>query len=125
MTQTDPKLVDYVANLIRLRKGHDVFRRLEFFTGHIIESTGLKDVYWLAADGHEMTGSDWGDSERRALGMQIGNFGAPAERILLLFNASDDDLAFRLPAEFPCVSFSPVFDLDDGGRIDPSHRRRV
>ena len=59
---TDPRLVDYVANLVAIRKSHEVFRRLEFFTGGGHPRHGLKDVYWLAADGHEMEGSDWGQA---------------------------------------------------------------
>ena len=106
----DPLLVDYVANLIALRRRHAVFRRLEFFTGHVLPATGLKDVYWLTAEGHEMEGDDWGHVERRALGMQIGNDGAPSERILLLFNASAEDLPFSLPEGFPCAAFRPVFE---------------
>ncbi len=113
---TDPALVDYVANLVNFRKQHDVFRRLEFFTGDIIASTGLRDVYWLAAGGHEMNGYDWDEAERRTLGMQIGNYGSPHERILLLFNAAEDEVGFKLPPGFPCSSFRPVFDstIPDG-----------
>ena len=108
--EIDPRLVDYVANLVALRKRHAVFRRLEFFTGHVSTATGLKDVYWLTHEGHEMEGDDWGHRERRALGMQIGNDGAACERILLLFNASGEDLPFTLPVDFPCAAFRPVFD---------------
>ena len=118
--KTDPSLVDYVANLIALRKSHEVFRRLDFFSGDILEKTGLKDVYWLTADGREMEGDDWGHLDRRVLGMQIGNHGASSERILLLFNASEGDVDFRLPDTFPCGSFDAVFDstrLD--GLCDP------
>ncbi len=108
--EVDPHLVDYVANLMALRKSHAVFRRLDFFTGHVSATTGLKDVYWLTAEGHEMEGDDWGHVERRALGMQIGNDGEPAERILLLFNAGEGDVAFHLPEDFPCAAFRPVFE---------------
>ncbi len=107
---TDPTLVDYVANLIALRKRHDVFRRLDFFTGDVVAATGLKDVYWLAADGQEMAGGLWGTYERRTLGMQIGNHDRPDDRILLLFNASDAEVEFHLPPAFPCVSFRPIFE---------------
>ena len=106
----DPGLVDYVANLVALRKRHAVFRRLDFFTGQVIEATGLKDAYWLTSDGREMEGDDWSHVERRAIGMQIGNDGDPSERIMLLFNASGGDLVFRLPKHFPCVAFRPVFE---------------
>ena len=108
--RSDPDLLDFVRNLVALRKGNAVFRRLEFFTGQVMEKTRLKDVYWLAADGREMIGDAWGDSERRTLGMQIGNFGAPEARILLLFNASAADVDFILPDAFPCTAFRPVFE---------------
>lgn len=106
----DPQLAAFVANVIALRKSHEIFRRLEFFNGHVIVETGLKDIYWLTQDGREMEGDDWGHVERRVLGMQLGNYGAPSERILLLFNASDEDVAFKLPANFPCGTFRSVFD---------------
>ena len=68
----DPALVDYVANLVALRRRHDVFRRLDFFTGAVHAHTGLKDIYWLAPDGREMTGEDWSRADRRVFGIQFG-----------------------------------------------------
>ena len=106
---TDPALVDYVANLVALRKRFDAFRRLEFFTGGVIAATGLKDVYWLAEDGREMNGNLWGTHERRTLGMQTGNDGPSSDRILLLFNAGDERSDFHLPPSFPCTRFRPIF----------------
>ncbi|MGD0634154.1 MAG: glycogen debranching protein GlgX [Beijerinckiaceae bacterium] len=105
----DPSLPAYTANLIALRKRHEVFRRLDFFSGTVIEETGLKDIYWLAADGREMEGGDWDDPGRQSLGMQIGNHGHLEERILLLFNASADPVDFNLSKDFPCNGFRPVF----------------
>ena len=119
--RTDPDLVDYVANLVALRKSHEVFRRLDFFDGRIVEETGLKDVYWLAADGGEMVGDAWGNAERRTLGMQIGNHGAPEARILLLFNAATADVDFLLPAAFPCGAFRPVFESARPKGLSDSH----
>lgn len=40
-----------------------------------LPGTGLKDVYWLAPEGREMSAEDWSQDLRRALGMQIGNEG--------------------------------------------------
>ncbi|MDR3461963.1 MAG: glycogen debranching protein GlgX [Beijerinckiaceae bacterium] len=115
----DPSLPAYTANLIALRKRHEVFRRLDFFTGMVIEATGLKDIYWLAADGREMEGGDWDDPGRQMLGMQIGNHGPPEERILLLFNASAEPIDFTLATDFPCDGFRPVFSsMNSAGLYD-------
>ena len=93
---TDPQLLPYVRNLITLRKSHAVFRRLEFFSGEAVGDSDLKDIYWLAPDGREMNGDDWGRLEQLALGMQIGNEGASEERILILFNASEEEGRFSV-----------------------------
>ena len=110
---TDPRLVDYVANLVALRKRHPVFRRLDFFTGRVdpgLADEALKDVYWLTVDGREMWDDDWGKSERQAFGMQIGNRGSGEERLLLLFNASSEDVSFVLAPDLQLGTFSPVFE---------------
>ena len=74
-----------------------------------------------AADGREMAGDDWGHVDRRALGMQIGNDNAPTERILLLFNASKEAIAFNLAEDFPCDAFAPVFSsTSPDGLYDPN-----
>ncbi len=110
---TDPRLVDYVANLTALRRRYAVFRRLDFFTGRMDPGATigpLKDVYWLAADGQELWDDDWGQVERRVLGMQVGNDGPEEERLLLLLNASGEDIVFKLTPDFPCGAFRPIFE---------------
>ena len=58
--------------------------------------TGLKDVYWLAPEGREMTTEDWGDGLRRTLGMQLGNDAPDGQRFLILLNAAPDPVDFHL-----------------------------
>ena len=43
--------------LIGLRKRYAAFRRRDFLTGAPVPGNGLKDVYWLAPEGREMTRS--------------------------------------------------------------------
>ena len=123
----DPTLVDYVANLVALRRAHDVFRRLEFFTGSVDEETGLKDIYWLSPDGREMAGEDWGTADRHVLGIQLGNHSGDGGRILLLLNAKADDVTFTLAGDFPCDTFTPVFTstMPDGLYDEPAKDLRA
>jgi isoamylase len=112
---SDPEFLDFVQNLVALRKRFDAFRRRDFLSGTTVPRTGLKDVYWLAPEGREMTTEDWADGQRRALGMQLGNDAPDGGRFLLLFNAAAEPVKFKL-AEQPDGRWFQVFDtnLPDG-----------
>jgi glycogen operon protein len=102
-------LLEYVRQLIALRRGHIVFHRWRHFQGTRIPGTEVKDVTWLRPDGAEMTPDDWNDPERRAVGLLLsGEAGLlhltetgeqeVDDTFCLLFNASAKDVAFALPA---------------------------
>ncbi|HEX2555981.1 MAG TPA: glycogen debranching protein GlgX [Microvirga sp.] len=112
----DPALPDFVRTLIGLRRRFDAFRRRTFLTGAALPGTGLKDVYWLAPEGREMSHGDWSDGGRRALGLQLGNDAADGARFLVLMNAAAEPVPFRLAADFPLGPWATVFDttLPDG-----------
>ncbi len=94
-----------MRRMIRLRKEHPAFRRRSFFQGR--ELRGVKDITWLSPAGREMSDEEWGSSLVRSLGLQMsgllegedGSQGRPEEDddFLLLFNASDEEMAFQLP----------------------------
>ena len=67
--RVDPDLLPFIQLLVGLRRGHDVFRRRRYLSGARVAKNGLKDVYWLASEGREMTNEDWADENRRTLGM--------------------------------------------------------
>ena len=68
-----------------------------------------------------MTDSERRDPTRGCLGMQIGNEGAPDERVLLVVNSAADPLDFRLATDFPCIAFTSVFDTTrPTGLVDKS-----
>ena len=56
----------------------------------------LRDVHWLSPEGDEMAGHHWGDDGLRVFGMQIGNDRVAADRLLILFNGGEGEVAFRL-----------------------------
>jgi isoamylase len=105
----DPELVAFVQALTALRKRHDAFRRRDFLSGATVPRNGLKDVYWLAPEGREMTDGDWRDGMRRALGMQLGNDAPDGQRFLILLNAAPEPVEFQL-AKQPDGAWIAVFD---------------
>jgi isoamylase len=107
---SDPDLLSFTQALIAIRRRHDAFRRRAYLTGATVAPHGLKDVYWLAPEGREMTNDDWGDGQRRTLGMQLGNDAADAQRFLLLLSSAPEPIEFKLPPDFPDGSWVQVFD---------------
>ena len=54
-------LLDFTAQLARLRRRHPIFRRRKFFAGGSVpESGGLDDIVWLRNTGEQMSDEDWG-----------------------------------------------------------------
>jgi len=107
--ESDPALVDFVRDLIQLRRNHPVFRRPHFFKGGTSGPGGLKDITWMEQGGREMTNDDWHDGHRRCFGAMFGGDtgdrfvslrGYPEfdETFLLLMNAHDHDVPFTLPS---------------------------
>jgi isoamylase len=113
-------LLDFVRELMRLRKTQPVFRRRHFFQGRPIHGTEIKDLYWLKADGSEMSDGDWASGSARCLGIvlpgdQITEVDEHGERIggdsfTLLFNAHHELVSFRLGTRRRDVRWTCVLD---------------
>jgi isoamylase len=103
----DLALFALVAKLIRLRNRHPLFRRRTYFRGRAVHDPQMKDISWLNLEGAEMSDDDWARSSARSLGVLISGRGLTErdelgrlvedEDLLLLLNARDDSVAFRLP----------------------------
>ena len=117
-------LLEFTRKAFAIRAENPVLRRRTFFHGQVIDHPGLKDLTWLRPDGAEMTQNDWQNVEAHALGMRIDGeatdetdeTGEPikGDTMLLLVNASEADVDFRMPAG----RWSTVIDTDD--RPDPA-----
>ena len=121
LAETEAPFIELQGRLTALRKETGIFRRRGFLGGRVIEETGLKDVYWLAAEGHEMDDHDWHDVERRALGCQIGNENGEQQRLLLLMNSGAEAIDFALADDFPAMAFTPVFDTNQANGAPTSN----
>ncbi len=91
---TGSDLIEFVRNLIALRRTHPVFRRPRFFRGVETEPSPLKDITWYAPDGREMTHDDWQNSELRCFGALFG--GDVGDRFISLQGYPEVDDSFLM-----------------------------
>jgi glycogen operon protein len=103
-------LVEFVRQLISLRRRHPNFRRRRFFAGALIEGTGIKDIYWLNPDGSEMSEEEWQHAFARYLGICTPGEGM-LERDAHGRLISDDDVLMLLNAHHEKIPFC-VPDID-------------
>jgi glycogen operon protein len=113
-------LFDFTRSLLRLRETEPVFRRRHFLQGCPIHGPEIRDVYWIKADGTEMTDADWNCGHVRTLcmvlpGDQISQTDEHGERIVgktlaLLLNADSDLIPFRLGARQRHLRWHCIFD---------------
>jgi isoamylase len=104
----DERLLEFTRRLVRLRSAHHVFRRRAFLTGEERFGSGAPDAWWFRTDGRRMTRRDWERPDGHVVGVflngrEITEPGEHGERLeddsfLVLFNASAEDVAFRLPS---------------------------
>lgn len=145
--QDDPELIDFVRDLIALRRAHPVFRRPRYFKGNASSPGGLKDISWIDASGREMVDGDWHDPTRRCLGALFGGDtgdrfvslrGYPEydDTFLLIMNAHERDVPFTLPSLHAFHGWRLAIDTKRpnplpadahflGGSVFPSHARTL
>jgi isoamylase len=99
-------LLGFVRALLRMRKEHPVFRRIEFFRGIYAPRGGHKDITWLRLDGHEMEADDWSEPANAVICMMLSGDGIASvdddgepivdDTFLVLKNAETNPVSFRL-----------------------------
>ena len=118
----DGELLEFTRRLIAFRRQHIMFRRPRWFTGRS-RNTEVPDVAWFTDRG-PMNDDDWSQQSRTALGMFLnGRAGAVVDprgeelvddTFFIIFNSSEQDVSFRLPARpFPSA-WSRVLDTAEG-----------
>jgi glycogen operon protein len=119
VTKAQTELLDFVKQLIVIKKEHPVFHRRRFFQGKHIKDSEVKDIAWFANDGKEMTDEDWGKG-LLTLGIRLAGdaieemdeLGNPIidDSFLLLLNAYHESVPFTLPAHKKGVAWEWIFD---------------
>jgi glycogen operon protein len=107
LSAADRNFLAFVRRMVWLRKEHPAFRRKSFFQGRELRGADAKDITWLTPEGREMTDEEWNNSLARSLGLQMSGLlegehdaqGRPQldDDFLLLFNAGEEGVDFRLP----------------------------
>jgi len=115
--------LEFARRLLRLRLAHRVFRRRSFFDPRNAGHTG-PDVVWLDPTGANMAETRWQDPTLRTIGMYLSGsaIGDRDERgqpfhdsdFLVLFNADDETVVFRLPMEPATALWLVRIDTDTG-----------
>ena len=105
-SSVDEDLLAFTRSVIELRQSHPVFHRRNWFQGRPIHGVGIEDCAWFQPSGEEMSVQDWEVGYARSLGVFInGAFLGIDDRgqritddsFLLLFNAHNEPVEFRLP----------------------------
>ncbi len=87
------EMLEWTRRVIALRKQQPALRR----SAYVPEDR----VSWLAPHGGRLSEAEWNDGNTRSLGMWLsgrGDGGESGDTVLLLFNSSDSELQFCLPA---------------------------
>ena len=104
--RVDEDPLAFTRSVVELRQSHPVFHRRNWFQGRPIHGVGIEDCAWFQPSGEEMSVEDWEVGYARSLGVFInGAFLGIDDRgqritddsFLLLFNAHNEPVEFRLP----------------------------
>jgi glycogen operon protein len=108
LDQSQRDFLNFTRHLCRLRNGHPVLRRREFFQGRPIRGQEVRDIMWLRPDGQEMVDRDWETSWVRCIGVlldgeDLDEYDDDGNRLkdntfLLILNSHEGQLPFLLPS---------------------------
>jgi glycogen operon protein len=124
LSQEQQELLQFVRNVIQLRKTHPVLRRHKFFQGRYIRGSEIKDIAWFSPDGHEMTDEEWNAESVRYLGVRLAGDAIDdvdelgqritGDTLLILLNAHHEAVPFVLPAHKKGTRWERILDTTDG-----------
>ena len=111
LREEDEQLLEFVQQMIRLRRESEVFSGLRLVDDHYLgQQRALHQVAWYHPDGHLLSDADWNAPVSQVFVMDIGDLKGSEERWLVLFNASGYDIHFRLPSAGPGMEWVQVID---------------
>ncbi|HZN59811.1 MAG TPA: glycogen debranching protein GlgX [Planctomycetota bacterium] len=119
----DAEFLAFTRRVIRLWQAQPVLQRQKFYQGRPIRGSGVKDIAWLEPSGGEMSDESWFAPLLRCLAVRLDGDAMDdvdptgcrvlGETLLLLFNAHDELVSFRLPVEEGKAGWQRVLDTYD------------
>jgi glycogen operon protein len=111
-------MILFTYRLIALRKRFPILHRGRFLTGAVHEKLNVKDVSWFEPRGEEMNDAAWADPHAKSIAMLLDGRAQPTgllrygslSTVLLLFNASHEEVVFSLPSVAHGEGWRHVFD---------------
>jgi glycogen operon protein len=110
----------FVRKVVGVWQQQPVLQRRRFFQGRAIRGSDIKDLSWLAPDGHEMTDEAWNAGFVKCIGVRLAGdiisesdeHGEPivGDTLLLLLNAHHEAIPFALPPHKEGQTWELVLD---------------
>jgi glycogen operon protein len=126
LDEREQDLLEFTRKMIGIRRNEPVLKRRALLNGQRLRPGADKDIAWYRPDGKEMTQKDWAVPFARSLTVKLGGnsivdldpeTGEPIHgpSMLVLFNASENGVLFRLPRGLNRVgpAWEPVVDTFD------------
>ena len=119
------ELLEFVRQLIRIRKSYSALRRDAFYKGKPTPGSDWLDIAWYNAAGRQIAADRWAESHHRHLAVLIGP-GTPDEQPLLyLVNTSRKPENFHLPLTLKEALWKVEFDTAHVTNAAPRGRYRL
>jgi glycogen operon protein len=94
LTETNGDMLDFVRQLIALRRRHPTLSRRQFLTGDPEPGRGIPDIAW---HGVQPGAPPWNDPDARFIGFTLAGSTADEEDLHVLINMSDRSESMKLP----------------------------
>ena len=122
LAQQHADLVEFIRQLIHLRKRTPGLSRDTFLKGARGPGHEHKDISWRHPAGRELDAGDWHDPEARCIGVLIGQAfldlqGETHGHLFLLMNAGSEPIRFTLPSASVNIKWHLAFDTAVNGML--------
>jgi isoamylase len=107
LDEEERRFLDFVKDVIRIRKENPVFQRRKFFLGQMSKYSSTKDVVWYNPKGQEITEEDWENPNLLWIGalfngsalneMDEKGTSIYGDSFLMLLNSDYRSVAFHMP----------------------------
>ena len=87
-------MVNFVQQMIALRKRHPSIMRRRFLTGKNVEGKNIKDISW---HGIQIEQPQWNETETRILAYTLAGLHADEADLHIVMNMSDEEVPVQLP----------------------------